>query len=165
MAKTEVILTDYGNEQILKAIANDTNVLVQSIVYGDGGGYPVTLSSAQTSLVRQVGEITNVTKRYDEKDGFIYFAGTIPANAPGFTMRELGIVDIYGNLLAVAAVPDTSKPDEEDGLEVTLPISIGFKTSAGEVMIVYVDKGDEYPDKTWVIQQIANIDHISGRNW
>lgn len=165
MPETRVILTNYGNDQILQAIANDTNVYVAAMVYGDGGGYSVTPVASQTSLVNQVGEIYNITKRFDESDGFIYFTGTIPANAPAVTIRELGLVDPGGGLLAVAGIPDTSKPAEEDGLEVTLPISLGFKTSAGEVMLVYVDQGDGYPDKIWVTEQIADIDWISGRNW
>lgn len=165
MSETRVILTNYGNDQILNAIATDTNVLVAAMVYGDGGGYSVTPNASQTSLVNQVGEIYNLTKRFDESDGFIYFSATVPANAPAVTIRELGLVDPGGNLLAVAAIPDTSKPAEEDGLEVSLPISLGFKTSTGEVMIVYVDQGDGYPDKIWVTEQIADIDWISGRNW
>lgn len=165
MAETKVILTDYGNDQILQAIANDTNVYVAAMVYGDGGGYSVNPVPSQTALVNQTGEIYNITKRFDESDGFIYFSGTIPANAPATVIRELGLTDPQGNLLAVAGIPDTSKPAEEDGLEVSLPISIGFKTSTGEVMLVYVDQGDGYPDKIWVTEQIADIDWISGRNW
>ena len=42
---------------------------------------------------------------------------------------------------------------------------LGFKTSTGEVMLVYVDQGDGYPDKIWVVEQIANIKTISGVNW
>lgn len=165
MAQTKVILTTYGNNEILKAMANNTNVLIAAMVYGDGGGYPYTPQASQTALVNQIGELTNLTKRFDEKDGFIYFSATIPANAPAFTMRELGLVDIHGGLIAVAAIPDTSKPAEEDGLEVSLPTSLGFKTSTGEVMLVYVDQGDGYPDKIWVLEQINSIETISGRNW
>ena len=105
MPETRVILTNYGNDQILQAIANDTNVYVAAMVYGDGGGYSVTPVASQTSLVNQVGEIYNITKRFDESDGFIYFTGTIPANAPAVTIRELGLVDPGGGLLAVAGIP------------------------------------------------------------
>jgi phage-related tail fiber protein len=163
--QTRVILTSYGNDQILKAIADGTNVLVAAMVYGDGGGYPYIPQPSQESLVNQIGILTNVTKVFDESDGFIYFSSTIPANTPAFIMRELGLLDNFGKLLAVAVIPDTSKPAEEEGLEVSLPISLGFKTSTGEVMIVYVDQGEGYPDKTWVINYVASIDAISGRNW
>lgn len=165
MANVTSILTDYGNNAILKAIAEEKNVYVAAMICGDGGGYSYTPSSSQTALVNQVLELTNLTKRFDEEDGFIYFSATIPANAPGFIMREVGLVDPLGNLLAITTIPDTSKPEAEEGLEVSLPVSIGFKTSTGEVMLVYVDQGDEFPDKIWVVEQITEIDHISGRNW
>ena len=165
MANVTSILTDYGNNAILKAIAEESNVYVAAMVCGDGGGFSYTPTPSQTTLVRQVLELTNLTKRFNEEDGFIYFSATIPANAPGFVMREIGLVDPSGNLLAITTIPDTSKPDAEEGLEVSLPISMGFKTSTGEVMLIYVDKGDEYPDKIWVIEQLASIDRISGRNW
>lgn len=162
---TKMLLTDYGNDQVLKAIANDTNVYVSAIVYGDGGGYSYEPTKSQTSLVNKKGEINNITKSFNETDGFIYFSGTIPANADAVVIRELGLVDINGGLLAICVIPDTSKPAAEDGLEVSLPLSLGFKTSTGEVMLVYVDQGDGFPDKIWVIEQINDIDQISGRNW
>lgn len=165
MAETKTILTNYGNDQILKALADGTNVYISAMVYGDGKGFSVVPVKSQTSLVNQVGELYNITKRFDESDGFIYFTGTIPANAPATVIRELGLVDVHGGLIAVSGIPDTSKPAAEEGLEVSLPISIGFKTSTGEVMLVYVDQGDGYPDKVWVIEQIANIKSISGVDW
>lgn len=165
MATTKTILTSYGNDEVLKAIASGTNVNIAAMVYGDGGGFSYTPQPSQTALVNQIGELTNLTKRFDSSDGFIYFSSTIPANAPAFTMRELGLIDVSGGLIAVCTIPDTSKPAAEEGLEVSLPISMGFKTSTGNVMIVYVDQGDQYPDKIWVIEKINDIKQISGRNW
>lgn len=165
MAETKIILTTYGNNEILKAMANQSNVYIASMVYGDGGGYPYIPQASQTALRNQIGELTNVTKRFDASDGFIYFSATIPANAPAFTMREIGLLDINGGLIAVGTIPDTSKPAAEEGIEVSLPLSLGFKTSTGEIMLVYVDQGDGYPDKIWVTEQIKSIKTISGRNW
>ena len=68
MPETSVILTNYGNDQILQAIANDTNVYVAAMVYGDGGGYSVTAFASHTSLVYQFGEIYNITNIFDESD-------------------------------------------------------------------------------------------------
>lgn len=157
MVQYKTILTNYGNEQILKAIADETNVLIDSMVYGDGGGASYEPSQSQGSLINQLGVLTTLEKRYDVSDGFIYFSSTIPANAPECTIRELGLLDNKGKLLAVSVIPDTSKPAAEDGLEVSLPISIGFKTSVGEVMLVYVDMGEDIPTKEWVQITVNNI--------
>lgn len=165
MAQTKTILTNYGNEQILKAIAEETNVMIDAMVYGDGGGSAYEPTPSQEHLVNQLGTLTSVTRVFDETDDFIYFNATIPANAPECTIREIGLVDNTNQLLAVAAIPATSKPAAEEGLEVSLPISIGFKTSTGEVMLVYVDRGDDYPTKEWVNQKLSNIKVISSTNW
>lgn len=165
MAKTKTILTSYGNDRILKAIAQGTTVTISSIVYGDSNGIFYEPQLAQTQLVNQLGELTDITKNFNSADGFIYFSSTIPANAPAFVLRELGLLDDKGNLIAVCCTPDVSKPEEEEGLEVSLPISIGFKTSTGEVMVVYVDKGQQYPDKQWVIDQFEEVKIISSTNF
>lgn len=165
MANTKVILTTYGNDEILKAIADETNVYVSAIVYGDGNGASVEPNKNQTQLVHQVGAVESIAKQFNAAEGFIYFTGTIPANAPAVTIRELGLIDDKGGLLAVAGIPDTSKPAAEEGLEVSLPISLGFKTSTGEVMIVYVDKGQAYPDKQWVLDEFNSIEIISSKNF
>lgn len=165
MAQTKTILTAYGNEQILKAIAEEQPVMVNAMVYGDGGGAAYEPSPAQEHLVNQVGELTSVTRTYDDEDDFIYFSATIPSNAPECIIREIGLIDDNDKLLAVAAIPATSKPAAEDGLEVSLPISIGFRTSTGEVMLVYVDRGDDYPTKAWVNQKLSNIKVICSTNW
>ena len=163
--QTKIILTTYGNNQILSAIASGTQVLISAMVYGDGGGHSYVPQPSQESLVNQLGKLTNLSKQFDEDDGFIYFSSTIPANTPAFVMREVGLIDNFGKLIALGVIPDTSKPAQEEGLEVSLPISLGFKTSTGEVMIIYVDMGDGYPDKTWVINYVASINQISGVNW
>lgn len=157
MVQFKTILTDYGNEQILKAIADETNVMIDSMVYGDGGGASYDPSPTQGSLVNQLGVLTTLEKQYDSSDGFIYFSSTIPANIPECTIRELGLLDDQGKLLAVSVIPDTSKPAAEDGLEVSLPISIGFKTAVGEVMLVYVNMGEDIPTKEWVYVTVKEI--------
>ena len=163
--ETRTILTSYGNDQILKAMAEETNVYVAAMVYGDGGGSWYPPQKSQTSLVNQIGSIKEVTKKFDDKDGFIYFSATIPSNVPEFVMREIGLIDTYGKLLAVSCIPDVSKPAAEEGIEVTLPVSIGFKTSTGEVMLVYVDGGETMATKIWVAEVLENIKTISSTNF
>lgn len=154
----QFLLTEYGNERVLQAIAQGTTVEVYAMVYGDGGGYQYTPQRTQTNLVNQLGIITSLEKRYDNNDGFIYFSGVILANAEPCTIRELGLIDASNKLLAVGVIPDTIKPEEEEGLEVSLPISMGFKTSVGEVMTVYIDVGDVIATKDWVGDNFATID-------
>ena len=161
MANTKIILTTYGNNEILKAMADGTTVNIVSMVYGDGGGVSYTPQLTQTSLIRQLGELRSITKRFENSDGFIYFDAVIPADEPAFVLRELGLIDDKGGLIAVGTVPDMSKPESDEGVEVSLPISMGFKTSTGEVMVINIGPGDEYATKTFVIDAIQSIKIIN----
>lgn len=173
MVQYKTILTNYGNQQILQAIANETTISIEAIVYGDGGGSQYDPSPTQGQLVNQLGTLTSINRTYDSLDGFIYFSSTIPANIPECTIRELGLVDDFGKLLAVSIIPDTSKPAAVEGMEVSLPVSIGFKTSVGEVMLVYVNGGEDYPTKEWVYvtvnnmiqNELGNIVEIHSTDW
>lgn len=169
MTNTITLLTNYGNEQVLTAIAEGTNVIVSAIAYGDANGESYVPNREQTSLVHQLGTLSDVSKSYDDVDDFIYFSATLPANTPECTIRELGLIDNYNKLLSVSVIPPTAKPALEEGLEVTMPIMIGFKTSTGEVMIVEVGPGTDIPDKDWVNQRInnaiGNIKVINSTNW
>lgn len=156
MATTITILTRIGNDKILEAMAQGTNVTLSSIAYGDANGEEYVPSVEQTSLVHQLGTINELTKTFDDVEGFYYIKGILPADAPAMTMRELGLIDIDGDLIAVSVIPPTSKPALEEGLEVTMPITMGFKTSTGEVMIIEAGHSHDYPDKDWVRQYVTN---------
>lgn len=154
MANTITILTNYGNNLILQAMASGTTVTITSMVFGDANGATYVPSVEQTALVHQLGNIIDLTKTFDEVEGFYYIKGTLPANTPECTIREIGLTDNTNQLIAISVIPPTSKPALESGLEVTMPISMGFKTSTGEVMVVPVGPGVDYPDKTWVEDEI-----------
>lgn len=169
MANTVTILTDYGNNQILQAMALGETITITSMVFGDANGVSYTPSVEQTALVHQLGNIIDLTKIFDSVEGFYYIKGILPANTPECTIREIGITDSSDKLIAISVIPPTSKPALETGLEVTMPISMGFRTSTGEVMVVPVGTSSDYPDKTWVVNeidvQIPKIKVIKGPTW
>jgi phage-related tail fiber protein len=157
-----VLLTTLGKQKIQTAVANNTTVNVTSMVYGDSGGFYYVPTESQTSLMHQKGVVSPLDKEYNSDDGFVYFTGTIPANAKSSTIRELGLVDTENALIAIACVPDIEKPLGENGIEISLPISIGFKPSVGSVLTVYVALGDAYPTVTYMKNYINDISIIDG---
>lgn len=147
---TKIILTNIGNNKVLEAIAEGETITVSSLAYGDGNGSSYEPFATQTSLLNELGRVSPVTKSYDDIDNYIYFTATIPATVDAFTLREVGLIDEDGDLLAVGVVPDTSKPDATESIDVTLPISLGFKTSIGNVLVVYVGPETDFATKPWV---------------
>lgn len=154
------ILTNHGRDVIEQAIASGTTVTIAGIAYGDGAGSAYTPIPTQTRLRRQVGLLTAVDRTTE--NGWIYFSGTIPATEQTFTLREIGIVDANGDLLAVANTPEAVKPLSSQGAYVSLPISLALTTSQGSVIIVEVSPGDEFATRTFVLDAIASIKVIDG---
>lgn len=157
MANTLTIITEIGNDKILNAIAQGTSVAISTMVYGDANGHEYTPTADQQSLVHQVGSINTLSKTFDEPEGFLYITGTLQSNAPEVTIRELGLKDSDGDLIAISVIPPTTKPALEEGLEITIPITIGFKTANGEVLVVEAGHlAPDYPDKDWVRTYVDN---------
>lgn len=154
------ILTDYGRDLIEEAIAEGSVVYISGLAYGDGAGSTYTPIASQLYLRNQLGLLTSIEKTTE--DGWIYFSSTIPATDPTFTLREIGIVDTDGKLIAVANTPEAVKPVSSQGAYVSLPISLGLTTSQGSVIIVEVSPGDEYATRTFVLDSIASIKVIDG---
>lgn len=170
MANTLTILTNIGNEKILDAIAQGTSVEISTMVYGDANGQDYIPTVNQTSLRHQIGSIDTLSISFDQPEGFLYITGILQSNAPECVIRELGLIDSDGDLIAISVIPATTKPALEDGLEITMPITIGFKTSNGEVLVIEAGHlSPDYPDKSWVIayvnDRIQSIKTIYSTTW
>ena len=157
MANTITILTEIGNEKVLEAISQGTSVEVSYMAYGDANGESYIPDASWPHLRHQLGTIGSLTKTFDQPEGFLYISGTLQSNAPECTIRELGLIDSEGDMIAISVIPPVTKPALEDGLEITMPITIGFKTSNGEVMVIEAGHiAPDYPDKDWVREYVTN---------
>ena len=154
------IVTNAGRAKIAAALASGTNIEITSMAYGDGNGASYTPIPSQTALVHQIGVLTSLVK--EEDDNWAYFSSTIPANVQTFTLRELGLYDNSGTLIAIANTPEVTKPLSTSGSAVSLPVTMGVSISNGQVLIVEIAEGQDYPTKTWVLNALHSITEIDG---
>lgn len=154
MAETfYTILTNIGKARIANATALGTLVNVTTLVVGDGlnGGY-YNPTEDQTALKHQVWQgAINAISIDEQNANWIVIEAVIPSDVGGFTVREAGILDDQGNLLAVGKYPETYKPVLADGsakdlyirmiLEVTNAASVTLKIDPATVLVTkkYVD--------------------------
>ncbi|WP_333860810.1 phage tail protein [Clostridium sp.] len=110
------ILTNIGKAQIANASALGTKVKFTTLKLGDSGGNYYNPTETQTALVHEVwsGNIGNIIVDTDNSN-WIVLETVIPANVGGFMIRECGIADDEGNLLAVGKYPETYKPVVSEG--------------------------------------------------
>lgn len=117
MAQTYfAILTAVGEAKIANAHALGTTVEITDMAVGDGNGAPTVPNTAQTALVKENRRAPLNTLMVDPLNANQIIAEqVIPENVGGWFIREIGLFDDDGDLIAVANCPDTYKPLLSEG--------------------------------------------------
>jgi|GEM_PF-3204843 len=98
------ILTSIG-EQKLAASIGGTPLNLTTVRVGDGNGASITPNRLMTDLVRRVGDAYPVTlsARDNDTPTMWRIRTAIPAEAGPFTVREIGVFDAAGAMIAIAS--------------------------------------------------------------
>lgn len=111
------VVTDKGAERITAALLPDGEKLkITHFAVGDGNGSTPAPTASQTALVHEVyrGEVSNIHADGDSTTRIIV-EGIIPAGQGGFWVREIGLYDDKGVLIAVCSAPERYKPMPTEG--------------------------------------------------
>ncbi|ROT46080.1 phage tail protein [Pusillimonas sp. NJUB218] len=104
-------LTAIGEAKHANAAVTGTKVNYATMEVGDGNGVVPVPSRIQTSLVNMVRSAAINTVMVDpDNSSQIIVEQVIPEDEGGWWIREIGIRDLAGDLIAVASVPPTYKP-------------------------------------------------------
>lgn len=116
MARTYyTVLTGYGSQQFASAIASNRPLNVTHFAVGDGNGRAVTPDSTRTTLVREVHRASVSSISLDPRNNRqVIFELTLPETVGGFWIREMGLFDSAGRMIAHANCPDSFKPRLEE---------------------------------------------------
>lgn len=105
------ILTKVGEAKEANAKALGIPILITSMEVGDGGGTVPTPDREQTSLIgKQRTAPINLSYVDPANASWLVVEQVIPENVGGWWIRELGLRDADGDLIAVANCPPTYKP-------------------------------------------------------
>lgn len=105
------ILTNVGKAKIANATALGTKVNLTHLAVGDSNGSYYNPTQEQTALKHEVwrGAINSI-KIDDQNPNWLIVEIVIPADVGGFTVREAGVFDDQGDLIAIGKYPETYKP-------------------------------------------------------
>jgi len=105
------LLTNQGAAKLANAAALGTKVNIASMGVGDGGGTLPTPDAAQTKLIgeKRRAQLNSLTVDAANSSQIIA-EQIIPESEGGFWIREIGLYDADGVLIAVANCPETYKP-------------------------------------------------------
>ncbi|EYV16038.1 phage tail protein [Escherichia coli O145:NM str. 2010C-3521] len=110
--KFKTIITDTGAKKLAQAAAPGGNpVRLTHMAVGDGGGTLPTPDSKQTRLVHEVWRHTVNRVILDAThQNRIIAELVIPPETGGFWIREIGVFDEHGDLIAVGNTAESYKP-------------------------------------------------------
>ena len=110
------LLTNQGAAKLANAAALGTKVNITSMCVGDGGGTLPAPDPAQTKLIGEKRRAQLNSLTIDAANNSQIIAEQIiPESEGGFWIREIGLYDADGVLIAVANCPETYKPQLAEG--------------------------------------------------
>ncbi|EFZ8625629.1 phage tail protein, partial [Shigella dysenteriae] len=115
--KFKTIITDTGAKKLAQVAAPDGKpVRLTHMAVGDGGGTLPTPDSKQTRLVHEVWRHTVNRVILDAThQNRIIAELVIPPETGGFWIREIGVFDEHGDLIAVGNTAESYKPAVAEG--------------------------------------------------
>ena len=114
--KYKAVLTKIGAAKIAAATAGGTKINLTQMAVGDGGGTLPTPDPAQTKLIAEKHRAALNKVIVDPKHkNYLVAELVIPPEIGGFWMRELGLFDEVGDLIAVSNMAESYKPLLSEG--------------------------------------------------
>lgn len=134
------IFTTLGLTRLAEATASGIPLVFAFVAVGDGNGAAITPSSAMTALVHERARVvTNSVGISPDQPDIVRVEGLIPSATGGFTIREAGLFNYSGELIAIASYPPIYKPVPGDGVSVEEYIRILLQYTAVAAIFLTTD--------------------------
>lgn len=156
------LLTKLGENLLAQATALGTKLELTHMAVGDGGGSLPTPDTNQTKLIAEKRRAAINTLFIDDKNkNQIIAEQIIPEQDGGWWIREIGLFDKAGNLIAVANCPETYKPQLAEGSGRTQSIRMVLIVSHTESVTLKIDPSVVLATREFVNKSIE--EHEKGR--
>lgn len=139
------ILTDLGRYKIAKAAADKGEVKFTHFAIGDGGGQETSPVPSQTQLVREVWRTQIEAADIDPHNpAAVIIAAIIPRDAGGWWMREFGLFDADGDMLAVVKPAPNYKATMAEGQNEDIIYQFQLVVGDNANVVVLIDPSSQY---------------------
>lgn len=151
MATYGCVVTAVGRAKIASAMLSGIAVTLTEMAVGDGAGNDVTPTPTQTALVREVYRRSINTMMISPAAGdTLLLELVIPYTEGPFVIRECGLFDADGELIAVCNLPASVKPAPSDGANKDVVITMTVKVADASAVTVVVNPNLVIATRTWV---------------
>ncbi|WP_208461202.1 phage tail-collar fiber domain-containing protein [Escherichia coli] len=153
--KYYAILTNQGAARLANATMLGSKLNLTQMAVGDANGVLPTPDPAQTKLINQkrIAPL-NLLSVDPNNQSQIIAEQIIPENEGGFWIREIGLYDDEGVLIAVANCPETYKPQLQEGSGRTQTIRMILVVTNTEAITLKIDPSVVLATRQYVDQQI-----------
>lgn len=157
------ILTSVGQAKIANAVALGQQIQVTEMALGDGAGNPTTPNQTQTGLVRQVYRAQlNQLSTDPANPNYVIAELVVPSDQGGWTVREVGLYDVDGQLIAVGNFPETYKPKLSEGAARDLVVRAIIEASNAASIQLKIDPAIVLASRQWVVSQYLLKSKLAG---
>ena len=157
-AKFFALLTNQGAAKLSNMAALGEKLEITSLAVGDGGGISPTPNQAQTKLVNEVRRAQLNSLSVDGKNNSQIIAEQIiPESVGGWWIREIGLFDADGILIAVANCPETYKATTEEGSGRTQVIRMMLTVSSTDAVTLKVDPSIVLATRQYVDNAVIEV--------
>ncbi len=138
--KFYTLLTDIGAAKLASAAALGVPLKITHMAVGDGGGVLPTPDAKQTALVNEKRRAAlNMLYIDPQNSSQIIAEQVIPENEGGWWIREVGLFDESGALIAVGNCPESYKPQLAEGSGRTQTVRMVLITSNTDNITLKID--------------------------
>ncbi|MTC47876.1 phage tail protein [Providencia sp. wls1922] len=157
------LLTTYGEKVLAEATALGTKIELTHMSVGDGGGSLPAPDTKQTKLINERRKAAINTLFIDPLNpNQIIAEQVIPENEGGWWIREIGLFDKSGALVAIANCPETYKPLLVEGSGRTQTIRVVLIVSHTESVTLKIDPTVVLATRKYVDDAIEVLDKRIG---
>ncbi|MBS9420366.1 phage tail protein [Escherichia coli] len=156
--KYYAILTNQGAARLANATMLGSKLNLTQMAVGDANGVLPTPDPAQTKLINQkrIAPL-NLLSIDPNNQSQIIAEQIIPENEGGFWIREIGLYDDEGVLIAVANCPETYKPQLQEGSGRTQTIRMILVVTNTEAITLKIDPSVVLATRKYVDDKVLEL--------
>lgn len=154
--KYKTLITTAGAANFAAATAGGTKITLTQMAVGDGGGKLPVPDVSQTKLIGEKWRAALNKISVDARhDNYVVAELVIPPEVGGFWLREMGLYDADGTLVAVASMAESYKPELAEGSGRAQTLRMVIIVSAIESVDLTIDTTTVMATQDYVDDKLA----------
>lgn len=157
-AKFYTLLTDIGAAKLANAAALGVPLKITQMAVGDGGGVLPTPNAQQTKLAGEKRRAAlNMLYIDPQNSSQVIAEQVIPETEGGWWIREVGLFDESGALIAVGNCPESYKPQLAEGSGRTQTVRMVLITSSTDNITLKIDPAVVLATRKYVDDKVLEL--------